>query len=68
MLTRPVLAWTLCSTVVIAFVVFLIRIGDEEKFIDWSYAYLLFKNISPYYWTYLGIALAVGLSILGAAW
>lgn len=68
LLTRPVLAYAITAPVLIAFSVFLIRIGDEDRFIDWSYAYLLFKTISPYYWTYLGIACAVGLSILGAAW
>jgi len=28
----------------------------------------LFYNISPYNWAYLGIAIALGCSILGAAW
>ena len=28
----------------------------------------LFYCISPYAWLYVGIALAMGLSILGAAW
>ncbi|GMH36035.1 hypothetical protein BSKO_03903 [Bryopsis sp. KO-2023] len=68
LLNRPVLAYSITAPVLIAFIVFLIRIGDEDRFIDWDYVYLLFRHISPYYWTYLGIACAVGLSILGAAW
>ena len=36
--------------------------------IDWSYLGFLFLNISPYFWSAMGIAACVGLSILGAAW
>ena len=28
----------------------------------------IFYSISPYAWSYLGIAFALGFSILGAAW
>lgn len=28
----------------------------------------VFYGISPYHWGYIGIALALGLSIAGAAW
>lgn len=37
-------------------------------FVDVSYIFFLFKNISPYFWASLGIATCVGLSIVGAAW
>lgn len=28
----------------------------------------LFYNISPYSWAYVGIAIALGASVIGAAW
>lgn len=32
---------------------------------DWGE---LFYNISPYSWAYMGIAIALGASVIGAAW
>ena len=39
--------------------------GILDTFANWR---LVFSQISPYFWAYLGIAVAVGASILGAAW
>ena len=52
----------------IASIWFVVSVGDSSRFIDWPYLWFLFRNISPYYWAALGVALCVGMSILGAAW
>ena len=64
----PVLIWSVIAPILIAIFVFMVRVGDEDKFIDWEYLAKIFRHISPFYWTYLGISAAVGLSIIGAAW
>lgn len=52
----------------IAWICFLIAVGDPNKFIDYNWLWFLFRNMSPYFWAAMGIALTVGMSILGAAW
>jgi hypothetical protein len=47
---------------------FAISVGSPDRFIDWPYLWLLFRNISPYFYAVTGVALCVGTSILGAAW
>ena len=49
----------------------LVHFGDalsRGQLINWDYLGFLFKQISPYFFACLGISLAVGLSIAGAAW
>lgn len=52
----------------ISWICFVTGVGDASRFIDWPYLWFLFHNISPYFWAVMGIALCVGMSILGAAW
>lgn len=54
--------------VLVTWIVFIIAVGDPKKFIDYNWLWLLFRSMSPYFWSALGVAFAVGLSILGAAW
>lgn len=65
-LLKPVhLLW---APATITGICFAIGVGSEDRFIDWPYLWFLFRHISPYFWASLGIALCVGMSILGAAW
>mmetsp|Transcript_40142 Transcript_40142/g.76724 ORF Transcript_40142/g.76724 Transcript_40142/m.76724 type:complete len:211 (-) Transcript_40142:551-1183(-) len=57
---------------VVAFALLLYGINisgfNRESYIDWSYLYSLFAFVDPYLLSGLGVAMAIGLSVLGAAW
>jgi len=42
--------------------------NDDGRLIHWDYWYTIFEHISPYYWASLGVAVAIGMSVLGASW
>lgn len=54
--------------VTLAWICFIISVGDPNRFIDYNWLWFLFRHMSPYFWSALGVAFAVGMSILGAAW
>ena len=39
-----------------------------DKLVDFAYLGLLFRSVNPYFFAALGIAAAIGFSVLGAAW
>lgn len=59
--------WLLAPFTIAAFA-FAVNVGSADRFIDWPYLWLLFRNISPFFYAVIGVALCVGTSILGAAW
>jgi hypothetical protein len=59
--------WLVAPYAVAAFC-FACSVGSADRFIDWPYLWLLFRNITPYFYAVTGVALCVGTSILGAAW
>lgn len=65
-ITHPLYWFWLPTT--ITWIVFIIAVGNPAYFIDYNWLWLLFRNISPYFWAAFGVAFAVGFSILGAAW
>eukprot|EP00854_Cymbomonas_tetramitiformis_P013400 gene13400-15830_t len=59
--------WVICS---ISFVLFLYGVNissTSDSFIDWGYLYQLFAFVDPYLLSGLGVSMAIGLSVLGAA-
>mmetsp|Transcript_19104 Transcript_19104/g.32792 ORF Transcript_19104/g.32792 Transcript_19104/m.32792 type:complete len:207 (-) Transcript_19104:673-1293(-) len=65
-LTSPVV-WAFLP-ITVTWVCFAISVGDPARFIDYDWLWLLFRHMSPYFWAAFGVALSVGMSILGAAW
>ena len=41
---------------------------ESGRFLDWVYLGFIFRQINPYFFAAVGIACAIGLSVLGAAW
>ena len=39
-----------------------------KSLLDFEYLGYMFKRIDPYLWSSLGVAFAIGLSVIGAAW
>jgi len=66
MATNPLLYAWVPSTIATA--CFIIGVGSPDRFIDWPYLWFLFRHINPYFFAVLGVALCVGMSVLGAAW
>ena len=44
------------------------REQSGDKLVDFAYLGLLFRSVNPYFFAALGIAAAIGFSVLGAAW
>ena len=42
--------------------------SGQGVFLDLTYLGYNFRQIDPYFWSALGVAFAIGLSVLGAAW
>ncbi|EEH53059.1 H+-or Na+-translocating f-type, v-type and A-type ATPase superfamily [Micromonas pusilla CCMP1545] len=45
-----------------------LNINPSGGIIDWRYLAFLFENVDPYFFASAGVAAAIGLSVLGAAW
>ena len=44
------------------------REQSGDKLVDFAYLGVLFRSVNPYFFAALGIAAAIGFSVLGAAW
>jgi hypothetical protein len=42
--------------------------NKDGAIIHWEYWFTIFQHISPYFWAALGVSIAIGMSVLGAAW
>jgi V-type H+-transporting ATPase 21kDa proteolipid subunit len=59
----------LVSSYIAIFFAVAIGIGAASNFwIKWPTLFQIFNFISPFFWAYLGVAICVFVSILGAAW
>ena len=44
------------------------KTSGGPQLLDFEYLGYMFKRIDPYLWSSLGVAFAIGLSVIGAAW
>ena len=62
------ITWVVFLTSVLAAMMVASGTNDDGTIIHWDYWFTIFKHISPYFWAALGVSIAIGMSVLGAAW
>lgn len=67
---HPVTTITWMVFLISALAAMLVASGTNKDgaIIHWEYWFTIFQHISPYFWAALGVSIAIGMSVLGAAW